>query len=464
MQRTKKWFPRGGRFGGTLLAALIAVIAVLTVAGALALTSRKSEREELSGAEASADHRDEAGSQLCAIEHVRCASVPTTGAAVVEYAVLPGRQKTDPGLVLAELGGPGIDLFTRSGIESLGLPEAASQYDILLIREPWAGHRWPHHCMTRLNDFGVAIADGRADAPPIVDAKCAMPAWTDASYRAALTAVLRAERRPLVGIVGQSFGALLAVAAAQVSPTAWLLLHAPIAPPDTPGEALLTQRAGALSRALDASYASHCKALGLDCRTAGSRLLDEAMSRVKAKTVDGRTNAITSGDVSVAAIAAAYDLQANQGWLWRTLAALPDVADRDWVTIGRLADQLLQRSDSRLISPKLAAYLAGMCASYTRWSVAPNLLPVFFQALSQQCQHSQPATAGWSRSSLATSNRRAPVCIIINEQDTVVDPVAAGGWARRLPNSVTMHYHYRGHISLAQAMKAVKAACGILAT
>ncbi|MEH1057064.1 hypothetical protein V6U89_17915 [Micromonospora sp. CPCC 206171] len=437
---------------------------ILAVVGLLAIFAPNWQSTDTGGPAptASAEVRTGSDKRLCSIEHIRCGSVELGGGSITEYAILAAASGPGRGLVLVELGGPGVDLFTRSGIDSLGLPAAIAGYDVLLLREPWTRRDRPQDCLGRLNQFGAEVSAGRPAAVAVDEGRCKVPVWTSSSYQAAVKAITSAEGRPLVGVVGQSFGALPAVAAARTMPDAWLLLNAPIAPPGQTGRALLKQRADVLTESLDRSYADECRALGLDCRLTGSQVVSNAAARVGGRMIGGRTRPMGAGDVDLAAIAAAYDLDANQRWLWRTLTALPALDDRDWATIGRLADQLLQRFDSQKISPKLGAYVAGMCASYDHW--APDSgLPVFFRALAGQCQIAGRATDGWSAILPVTApQRRAPTCVLVNDHDTVVAPGWAEQWGEMLPRSTVRHYRYRGHVPLVQAVAMTRTACGIL--
>jgi hypothetical protein len=102
-----------------------------------------------------------------------------------------------------------------------------------------------------------------------------------------------------------------------------------------------------------------------------------------------------------------------------------------------------------------------MCSSYTGWTAPPDseaAVPVFFQALARQCR---PATAGWAPTS-TTEGPRRPICLIINDNDTVVDVAAARRWARMLPGSVTTRYRYPGHIPLVRAATLITGDCPVL--
>jgi hypothetical protein len=213
----------------------------------------------------------------------------------------------------------------------------------------------------------------------------------------------------------------------------------------------MDDRLQVLKAALDSSFASECKRARLDCSKRGSDIVQSAIAKAMPRQVEGRAERVQNGDVGLAVVAAAYDLEANGRWLWPTLGRFPDIAEHDWNTIGRLADQLVQRFDSNEISPKLGAYVAGICSSYTGWSGRRNAdrasVGAFFNALASQCDGNPTVNAQWR----SGSKIGGPVCILANNEDTVVSPRWASDWKAVFPRASLGDYKYRGHIALTQA-------------
>jgi hypothetical protein len=393
---------------------------------------------------------------LCSIERVRCGSVAlTANAPTVDYAVFSG---SDPakGLVLVEPGGPGFDLFKRSNLSFVVLPDHLRAYDLLMIREPWAATPPGEACLAGLRSLGASLSRGSVQSP-VTGALCHLTNWTSSTYLRAIDAVVAAERRGLTGIVGQSYGALPAATVARHKPDAWLVLNAPISPTSISGESLLNGRGAAFEAGLNASYARRCAMRKVPCSTKGTAVVTAALSRMKDQTLKQRSKPLRAGDLELAVMAAAYDLTANESWLWQTLTALPAISDKDWLLLGRLADQLLQRSGgSGDVSPRLAAFFAGVCQSYEGWPRADRHrsgMNLLLRAISVECAAGRTTPGDWENSPV---RQRAEVCLFVNEHDTVASAADAAAWKKVFPGSSVHQYRYNGHLSLDRATRLVR--------
>ena len=390
---------------------------------------------------------------LCTIDRVRCGSAAVPGQATdVDYAVFSG---SDPAkdLILVEPGGPGFDLFKRADLSFVVMPDQLRKYDLLMIREPWTATPPDEACLAGLRSLGKALSDGSA-YESVTGTSCHLSQWTSNDYQRAIDAILAIEMRGLTGIVGQSYGALPAAAAAHHIPTAWLILNAPIAPSSLSGDGLVNGREAAFEAALDASYRRQCAKVKSSCSAKGTSVAAAVLSRMKQKVLKQRSSPLRAGDVELAIMAAAYDLKANESWLWKTLTKLPSIGDEDWTLLGRLADQLLQRSGSAGdISPRLAAYFAGVCQGYRGWTPAKDRqaeMNLLLRATAAECAKARITPSGWVTTPV---RRRAEVCLYFNEQDTVASPRDAAAWKKTFP-SYSMHtYRYSGHLSLDRAIR-----------
>ncbi|MCT9935184.1 hypothetical protein N5079_33785 [Planotetraspora sp. A-T 1434] len=397
---------------------------------------------------------------LCRATEVRCADVLVPEAAGrISYAVVPGT-KPGRGLILVEMGGPGVRALQQPDRDSLGLPPALAADDVLLISEPWVDRPVPAGCGAALREFGMGVSRNRP-APGSLLSRCSPATWTRASYVAALDGILRHEGRSLTGIVGQSFGALPANAAAVTHPGAWLILNAPVAPATTPGTAVLGERVAALHAALDRSYARACVRLGLDCGDSGARMVGAAVRRAS-----GTAAGTAAGDIGLAALGSSYDLRTNERWLWSTLSRFPALDEGTGLQLGRMADQILQRYGGREIALDMAAFVAGTCLSYGGWDPqarvpdgAPETLLVH---VADQCEGRRAAASGWDTGT--TPIRRGATCVLGNALDPVTPGVWAARWRKVLSRSTFTAYRFDGHASLATAAKlAGRSACGPLA-
>ncbi|WP_412538447.1 hypothetical protein R8Z50_21645 [Longispora sp. K20-0274] len=392
---------------------------------------------------------------LCRNSNVHCGEL----AGPVRYAVIRAAGRS-AGLVLVEAGGPGLNALDRLDRDTLGLPNTLSGYDLLLIDEPWVGRPAEPGCAGAVSAFVATVLDPAAPAAPSVSAACSPASWTAADYTAALDGILTREGRTLTGIVGQSFGALPASAAALRHPGAWLVLNAPIAPPGTPGDTVLGDRTEAVRAALTSSYATQCAALALDCARTGPDVVADAARRTTTRAVTGRSQPLTSGDVGVAALAATYGLAANERWLWPTLSRFPDVSDDDALQLGRLSDQLLQRYGRGQVATDLAAFVTTTCRAYRGWSEPPGPTTMLTR-IAGQCARDPGTASGW-----AAAPRPSRTCVYGNETDPVAPGTWADGWAQRL-GVPAAHYRHAGHASLATAVKLTPGggcAAGVMAT
>ena len=406
-----------------------------------------------SGAAASA--KPQVPGPLCAIEHVKCGSVVRSNSSTVDYAIF-GAGGTSKGLVLVEPGGPGFDLFRRSDLGFVVLPDQLRSYDLLMIREPWASTPPGKQCLDGLRTLGESLSEA-ATQRPVTDTTCHLTNWTSTTYLQAVDAVLGAEGRPLTGIVGQSYGALPAAEAARHLPDAWLILNAPIAPSSLSGDSLLKGREAAFESAIDASYARQCVKLKTPCSVKGTAVVTAALSRMGEQALKQRSTPLRAGDLELAVMAAAYDLRANESWLWRTLTALPAISTDDWSLLGRLADQLIQRAGGGGdVSPRLAAYFAGVCRSYAGWAPADGnrrRMNLLLRATAVECAAAGTRASGWASSPVS---RRADVCLFLNDQDTVARAADAAAWEKIFPGSAVHTYRYDGHLSLDRATRLIR--------
>ncbi|WP_214108142.1 hypothetical protein [Acrocarpospora catenulata] len=382
---------------------------------------------------------------LCRSAEVRCADVLVPEAAGrISYAVVPGT-KPGHGLILVEMGGPGARALQQPDLDSLGLPPSLAADDVLLISEPWVDRPVPAGCGAALSEFGAEVS-GNHPAQGSFLTRCAPATWTRTAYVAALEAILRHESRSLTGIVGQSFGALPAAAAAAAHTDAWLVLNAPVAPATTPGTAVLGERVTALHAALDRSYSRTCVPLGLDCGESGRRVADAAVRRA---------TVTEAGDIGLAALGASYDLRTNERWLWSTLSRFPALDQETGLQLGRMADQILQRYGGGEIALDMAAFVAGMCQSYGGWDPparvqngAPETLLVH---VADQCEGRRTAASGWETQPAPI--RRGATCVLGNSLDPVTPGVWAARWRAVLSRSTFTAYRFDGHASLATAVK-----------
>ena len=398
---------------------------------------------------------------FCRIEGVKCGTADAAGVPV-EYGIIPAQQQdvagqvSSRGLLLVEAGGPGFDLYDRADKSFLTLPAPLQRFDLLLLREPWARTEPAGACRQALRVLGQRLSD--ATDPPVgsVTAACTMRTWDARSYVAAVNAVVAAER-PVTGILGQSYGALPAAAAAREWPDAWLVLNAPIAPVGSSAWQLMQGRQKALTAALDASYATVCKRLRLDCSVRGSAVAARAVNSMAAThSSPSRSAPLRTGDLQLAIMAAAYELGVNQTWLWKTVATPGDRSEKDWLTLGRLADQLSQRSGGDgAVSPRLAAYFSGICSSYTGWrtiGARDRQLHLLLRAIVRQCAEADHRQSAWNVEQ-AAPKRSGPVCLLVNTADPVVEARAARAWIAVFPGTRVRTYSYLGHLSLDRAYR-----------
>lgn len=441
---------------GRRIAAAIVVSSVMAAAG-LGLAACDKEKSKTNSSVPWFEPSDTAGTParppLCSASSVRCGSVWTSAGAEVEYAIVAASRSAAAGLVLVELGGPGIDFFARSDTASLDLPPSVLSNDLLVVREPWASEASHPQCDDALKGFGEALSREQFGPPIFTAGKCSSSSWGAAGYTHAVSRILEVEKRALTGIIGQSYGALPAAQAASANPKAWLVLHAPIAPARNGASVVMLGRASALGNALDVSYEKTCQPLRLDCGKRGSRIAGDAIRKMTDRQVVNRGQPLRRGDLALAVMAAAYDLQANERWLWPVLTSAPHLNDQDWASVGRLADQLIQRYGEGSVSPRLGAYISGVCQSYTGWDSEIRLplpeLSLLLRAVIAQC-HAQPSLkkSGWSAKPI-----EGATCVIINDHDTVVDIKGAQAWSTVFPAATFDHYRYAGHLSLGRAVQ-----------
>ena len=342
-------------------------------------------------------------------------------------------------------------MFQRSSADFAGLPRALRPADVLILREPWAEQPPPAACGAASN--ALVRPGPRHTAPSVRSDGCLLTGWSAQTYQAALAVVLAKEQRGLAGIVGQSFGALPAAAARAVAPDAWLVLNAPIAPGDQPGRSVLADRITSLETALAGSYQRACSTIGADCGLSAVSVLSSAVGRTPEVVVPGRSQALTAFDFNMAVVAAAYDLAGNEDWLWRTLHRLPDIGEADYVQIGRLADQILQRSGSGEVSVRLLAYAHGLCASYRGWDLEekqarPGGVGDWFLRLGALCSASSPGHGAWA----PPEPSKGRVCILANDGDSVTSASWGMAWKRLFPHAHVAHYRFAGHTGLDRAL------------
>ncbi|WP_211589052.1 alpha/beta hydrolase [Allorhizocola rhizosphaerae] len=333
------------------------------------------------------------------------------------------------------------------------MPSQLDSFDILVINEPWRDDEADAGCKDALTNFASSIGDeGQTGS---ATAACQLSVWTEKSYRLAVQSIADRERQAITGIVGHSFGALPATAAAKAFPDAFLLLSAPIAPPTVPGSQVVADRRFSVETALDQSYARQCKILGFDCSLTGTQVATSAIARTSPIVVTSRSKPVTNSDVAVATLAALYGIDTNERWLWKTLAQLPDLDPESTAQVGKFADQLLMRHGSGNIAPGLGAFIEGFCTSYTGWSPDTETSKgpsSFLRDLGMQCAQTH-VSAGWNLDGVG--ERTGPTCIYGNEADPVTPNVWAVQWAQLLPKAALVQYRHNGHASLSIATSSV---------
>lgn len=439
--------------------ALIFVCVAAAVITALLVTERANTTKPAPAAADVAPQPIE-DQRACSLAGVRCDSVQADGRRF-DYAIARGAKSTG-GLVLVESGGPGVDAYARNDLGAGGLPPAlVASIDLLILREPWTRHEVDKRCA----DAGKSLVAAAVDqtAGPVGLDECAGLAWHKSEYVAALREILRKESRTLTGIIGQSFGALPAMAATEAAPGAWLILNSAVAPASTTGAAVVAERAAALGAALDMSYQRWCVTLSLDCHRHGREVADTAVRTFTNRPVDGRTRPLTAGDAGLAILGAGYDLEANGQWLWRTLSSIPNASGPDLVSLGHFADQIAQRYGDDTTAPSMAAYLAGFCGAYQGWSdpdktSALALYETLFRTIATYCAGTS-SPAGWP--SRPHPSWRGKSCVLVNTNDPVSPADWTARWARGLPQTQVKRFSYLGHASLQLAMSRVASACAM---
>ncbi|WP_162908355.1 hypothetical protein [Allorhizocola rhizosphaerae] len=390
----------------------------------------------------------------CTVETTICGTVHVTGAGPISYGVFRAG-KTPADLVLMEVGGPGANALARTDRQTLGLPTQIDKYDVLLINEPWVSATATRECTRAMTEFTKSVILASTPSAKPIGAQCSLPVWTQDRYTTALKAVLAQLGRPLAGIVGHSYGALPAAAAALAFPHAWLILNAPIATPDTPGSEVMSQRIKSINQELDRSYQSHCAALGLDCGSAGHEIAEKAISTITTVTVPSRANALSKGDFAAAIIGSLYGLGENATWLWTTIAKIASLDEVTRAQVARMADQILMRYGDNQISERLAAFIKGTCNSYQQWPIqrpSGAVLHTFFDHVTYQCGLAAPASSPWDVRNLRARPRNA--CVYSNLTDPVTPSIWAHKWVEIFGDDVAANtYTHQGHTTLSVALK-----------
>jgi len=125
---------------------------------------------------------------FCAAEHVKCGTVTASSGVSASYAVLSAGKPSGAGLVLVELGGPGLDLYSRADPSFVTVPERLRSYDLLMIREPWASAKAGDGCRAALRELGDALSRATARPSAASAAECHTSGWTASAYVAAVRA------------------------------------------------------------------------------------------------------------------------------------------------------------------------------------------------------------------------------------------------------------------------------------
>lgn len=361
---------------------------------------------------------------LCGIEGIECGRVADASGREVQYALKRIHTQQSQGVLLLEAGGPGADVFLRSSDEFLELPAPLDRYDVLLIREPWVGQRESQPCVSGASDVATQLAAGTADTDSLL--ACDMLGWSETAYQNAVTAVGEAIGERVVGVVGQSFGSLPALSAAEILTDAWLVINAPMAHPSLGAANMAADQSAQLWQVLQADFDRWCA--GNQCGAS----LDEAWSRAMGARSESD---LDSSELSLAALAAAYDLEANGDWLWRTLQAYPHLETQTVNEVERMISQILRSYGDSQIDASMSAYALGLCHGYDGWSgVEPASGAGLSGALSRMsslcAQLAAPGQAPvWELNELTDVG---PSCIIVNGSD----PVVASAWGTALSASI----------------------------
>lgn len=320
-------------------------------------------------------------------ENQYCHVLEVDGTAV-RYGLLPATRQPSSGLVVMDLGGPGISPLAGDGlttaVQALG-GNLLTGYDLVVIEEPWVTRPLADPCRAALSDYYVAAHEGRpvdgaSDRLTRVCAPSPGPAWgfTPESYSAAVQAIATTHQRRLVGFVGASFAS---VRLQYLDPRSfsWSVLVRPF-PVGVDGGTLLRRRLDLLS----------ARATSPGLPSSGQ--------------VDGRSIPLTRFDAASAEISATYD--GAEPPSYTTPSA-----------VGRRSDSLWQRYGSIDLSPSWLAYWGEVCPVTGAWpapTAASGSVAAVLETMHVPCRSVRPAASRTGAASMQVT------CVVVSRSDAVV--------------------------------------------
>lgn len=139
------------------------------------------------------------------------------GEQAYRYGIVPAGRKW-PGsgqAIVVDPGGPGLSALAGGGVARLAqeyLGSLASEYDVVVIEEPWVTAEWPDGCAGAMSDFYLGICEEPWELrTAAVAANClaGSPQWglSPETYGALLDEIETAHDTQIVGFAGSSFAA-----------------------------------------------------------------------------------------------------------------------------------------------------------------------------------------------------------------------------------------------------------------
>lgn len=406
------------------ISALIIVVLLSTLSGCRFGTTGRPENNTAGSASVTAG-------KCSGVRSAECRSVTLASGRQVRYAILrpttTAPQST--GVVVADLGGPGISLF---GMHWPGdalrqqLPKKLQAVPLLLIEEPWVTATYSPECKAAVTSLFRSV-HVLATSDAAVSTSCRLYdhdqpwGWTPESFAEAVKAILNTEGLTLDGYLGLSFGGRRLTYLRDPAPK-WAILVNP-APLDLPAPEYLSGRVSALWRSVE-SNCPQCPG-----RQAGTRLIEQASKSLSAvqPAVPGRSVPLAGGDVAAAALSLSYRDTAVRRAFFTALSAPAKNADRELV--GRLADGVWSRYGTDEISPAVLAYWAEVCPSYPGWPVTPptDTLGTFLTEWHGPCTALTPqARQRWTLG----LNSKVATCVSMLADDPVVPVQSVQTWRK----------------------------------
>jgi hypothetical protein len=354
------------------------------------------------------------------------------------------RAAKSEGTVLIDYGGPAVPV-PGDGALAARLPPWTSNYDRVLILEPWTTVQPPESCLRQL---AMAFETMVARNLP-ADCRTAWQAMKPADVAGTVKFLEKTMGRPLIGVYAFSFGATRTQPAwsSLQQNRGWLIIEAPSPVQGYHLNRLLRARTDRALASLSASYATHC-AKQPECEPFDTALgqLPRLAARQDSMVPDAETPRLTVADIYAALLSISVDPINLAPDFWALTAGDGPLAPEEILQLRRLSLGFTLRNGSGTALRSALGFQAEVCAVYR---TTPEITDDPFLQVLHRVHGSCPEAA----QPFSTAPLPENTCMVVNTLDSVQDISIGAG--HDLPSSQRITVSSLGHRPDASSLSSI---------